>query len=132
METLGRAYNFAVHPNASLNADSLILFKTSAQPTERLHALITAMHAELFLAMSFIDREPAPFEFVDPITNRWKELVMQDLLVEIMPRVGGFLQQLGFEVGMAFDKHRAGVRTSAHSHQAEAGGEGSRRGLDRT
>jgi len=110
MESLEKSYDFAVPPNASPNAESLILFKTSAHPTERLHALITAMHAELFLAMSFVDQDPENEERVDPVTNSWKEIVMQDLLVEIMPRVGGFLKELGYEVGLAFSRNGAGVK----------------------
>ncbi|GAB7345003.1 hypothetical protein MBLNU457_3425t1 [Dothideomycetes sp. NU457] len=110
MESLEKSYNFAIPPNASPNADSLILFKTSAHPTERLHALITAMHAELFLAMSFVDQDPENEDEIDPVTNRWKEVVMQDLLVEIMPRVGGFLKELGYEMGLAFKRSGAGVK----------------------
>lgn len=110
MESLEKSYNFAIPPNASPNADNLILFKTSAHPAERLHALITAMHAELFLAMSFVDQDPENEDQIDPVTNRWKEIVMQELLVEIMPRVGGFLKELGYEIGMAFSKNDAGVK----------------------
>ena len=84
------------------------MFKATAQPVERLHALIDAAHAELGLAMSFVHRES---EFVNLDVNRWKEAVLQRLMTEISPRLGDLVARVGCEVRDGLVSNNGGIRS---------------------